>query len=263
MTKVLKLADAYANGLMLGSQRNGNLTTFTRAECKSVLGTENPTTPAADRFRGDILAQTLMLARLPRSAERELAAPSFPRAKTRALLIRDPALSAFDPITTFVQAIADVRVQDRLPSMPEAADFDSLIVLSQTPGGANFSVDDLTKLSALKSCFWAVTKSDGTAPANYPVRPRKCPLGAADLAAFVSRSADSAGIAAARHSSESWRSMPVRRPARSRQTHGSRRALVRPASGEGGRRPHRRWLPVGSSPLRYPKWRLPLTGICP
>jgi HD-like signal output (HDOD) protein/CheY-like chemotaxis protein len=197
MTKVLKLADAYANGLMLGSHRNGKLTTFTRAECRSVIGSENPTAPAADRFRGDILAQTLMLARLPRSSERELAAPAFPRATTRVLLTRDRALSALDPIATFVQAIADVRVQDRLPSMAEAADFDSLIVLSQSPGGAKLSMDELAKVSALKPCFWAVTRDDGTVPANYPVQPRKCPLDAVDLAAFVSRSADSAGIAAA------------------------------------------------------------------
>ena len=197
MTKVLKLADAYANGLMLGSQRNSNLAAFTRAECRLAIGRESPTTPAADRFRGDILAQTMMLARLPRSAERELAAPVFPRANTRVLLTRDPELSEFDPISTFVQAIANVHLQERLPSMSEVAEFDRVVVLSKSPGSAKFSIDDVKKLSALKPCLWAVSKNDGAVPANYPVQPREYPVNAVDLAAFMSRDAGRVGKAIA------------------------------------------------------------------
>jgi two-component system chemotaxis response regulator CheY len=197
MTKVLKLADAYANGLMLGSQRNCNLTAFTRAECKSAIGTECPTPPATARFRGDIVGQTLMLARLPRSAERELTAPAFPRADARVLVARDPAFSEFDPISALVQSIADVHVQGRLPSMTEAAEFDRVVVLSRSPGSAQFSIEDLRKLSALRPCFWAVSKNDGTVPAGYPVQPRECPLDAADLASFVSGDEGRVGNASA------------------------------------------------------------------
>lgn len=198
MTKVLKLADAYANGLMLGSQKNCQLTAFTRDECKSAIGAENPSTIEADRFRADILAQTLMLARLSRSVERDLTAPVFPRAKMRVLLVRDPALSAFDPVSTFVQGIADVRVRERLPSMHEAAEVDCLVVLSSTTTSAGlFSVDDLTELSALRPCFWAVSKIDGAVSACCPVQPRVCPVRAVELVSFVSPGASHAGNAAA------------------------------------------------------------------
>jgi HD-like signal output (HDOD) protein/CheY-like chemotaxis protein len=185
MTKVLKLADAYANGLMLGPQRNCELTAFTRAECKSAIGIENPTTPSADQFRGDILAQTMMLARLPRSAERELTTPAFERASTRVVLTRDPSLSEFDPVATFLQAIANVHVQDRLPSMSEAAEFDRVVLLSRSASSAKFSIDDVKKLSASKPCLWVVSKNNGAVPADLPVQLRESPVHATDLAAFV------------------------------------------------------------------------------
>lgn len=197
MTKVLKLADAYANGLMLGAQRSSKLSVFTRAECKSALGVENPTTPEADQVRGDILAQTLMLARLSRAVERELTAPAFPRAKTRVLLIRDPALSAFDPFTTFVQAVADARVQERPATVAELAQVDRVIVLSKGTANAVLSVEELTKLAALKPCLWAVSKIDSAVPADGPVQPRKCPLEAEDVAVFVSGEASRVDKAAA------------------------------------------------------------------
>lgn len=197
MTKVLRLADAYANGLMLGSHKNCGLPTFTRSECKLAIGLESPIRPEADGFRGDIRAQTLLLARLPRSAEREFAAPVFPRTSARVLLTRDPALSEFDPVSTFVQGIADVHVQERLPSMSEAAGFDRVVVLSKSPGTAPFSIDDVRKLSAFKPCFWAVAKDDGAVPAGYPVQARECPVNAVELASFVSGDAGRAGKATA------------------------------------------------------------------
>jgi HD-like signal output (HDOD) protein/CheY-like chemotaxis protein len=197
MTSVLRLADAFANGLMLGSQRNCNLGAFTRAECKSAIGKETPTAPAADRFRGDILAQTLLLARLPRSAERELTAPLFPRGKARILLARDPAISGFDPISSFLQVIAHARVQERLPSVSEIAEFDRVVVLTKGTDSGKFSVDEMKKLSALKPCFWAVLKDDGTVPAGYPLQPRECPVNAVDLASFVGVDAGGVSKAAA------------------------------------------------------------------
>jgi HD-like signal output (HDOD) protein/CheY-like chemotaxis protein len=197
MTRVLKLADAYANGLMLGPQKNCDLTAFTRAECKLAIGIESPTTPPPNRFRGDILAQTMMLARLPRSAERELIAPVFARANTRVLLTRDPVLSEFDPVATFLQSVANVHVLDRLPSMSEAAECDRVVVLSKGVYSAKFSIDDVEKLSALKPCFWVVSKRDGAAPANLSAQLRESPVHATDLATFLSGQGGTEGKAAA------------------------------------------------------------------
>lgn len=185
MAKVLQMADAYANGLMLGSQKDCDLGTFTRAECKSIIGVENPTPPPPDQFRGDILAQTMMLARLPRAAERELTTPAFVRANTRVLLTRDPALSEFDPIATFLQAVANVQVRDQLPSISEAAEFDRVVVASRSTSSAKYSMDAVTKLSSSKPCLWLVSKNDGAVRADLPIQFRECPMHATDLASFV------------------------------------------------------------------------------
>lgn len=197
LSSVLRIADAYANCLMLGSQSNCNLTVFTRDECRLAVGAEDPAAPDADRFRSEILAQTAILARLTHSAERELAAPVFPRAETRVLLVRDSEISSFNPVSAFLHEVADVRVQDRLPSMPEAAQVDCLVVLSNGTSGVTFSIEEIAKLSALSPCFWAVSKIGGVIPDDCPVQPRACPVNAVDLASFVRRYGSRAGKAAA------------------------------------------------------------------
>lgn len=180
LTKVLRLADAYANGMMLGTSRGCDVQPFTRAECKTVTGKEDPVTPPADKFRGDILAQTVMLARLPAAVERAFMAPLFPRSSKRLWLARDPGLSQFDPVATAVGAMADVQVHDRLPAAHELAEVDRVLVLTRTAGTANFGADDVRRVAAAKPCLWLVGKHDGPGAAGHP-----WPVGATQLAEFI------------------------------------------------------------------------------
>jgi HD-like signal output (HDOD) protein/CheY-like chemotaxis protein len=185
LTKVLKLAEGYANGLMLGTSERCGITPFTRGECKAAVGRDDPEAPTAEAFRGEILAQTMTLARLSAAAERALTAPLFPKSSVRIWLVRDSMCSRFDPVMTALSSIGQVDVYEQLPSPQEAAAYDRVVVVARHAAVFNLGTADMKKVAAEKPCLWLLGKHEASAPVASPELVRTWPVAMADLAEFV------------------------------------------------------------------------------
>lgn len=190
-TRLLRVAELYANGLLLASSPQSPLMPLTRPECRAATGEEEPARPDGVPLRNEIFALTAMLARLSSKDEAALMAPVYPQTATRVWLAREAAFSGFDPVAAALEALAEVTTQPRLPDAAEAAQHSGIIVVSRHAGVAGFSATDIQKAAALRPegrlpVLWLTGSIDGAA-AEMPggLRPALCPVPVASLAGFV------------------------------------------------------------------------------
>jgi len=132
LAKVLRMADAYASGILLASSEDVTVSAFTQAECRDTTGRLNPLRPNDAELRQEIRSLTLAYARVSPDEHRAASAPLFPREPAKLLVVRDPELSAFDPITAALESIAQVTVAAQLPTAEELGDFQGLVVIART-----------------------------------------------------------------------------------------------------------------------------------
>lgn len=146
LVRVLRLSDAYANGLLLASDPSSPLAIPTRADCRNATGSECPDPPDGLTFRSGILALTSMLARLPAAEEARLTAPLFSTTKLKVWLARDPSLSTLDPIAAALGLLTDVRVEQRLPAgVADWAESEALVVCCRTTTSRGFGRSDIER----------------------------------------------------------------------------------------------------------------------
>jgi DNA-binding response OmpR family regulator len=143
MARVLRLADQYANGLLLASAGQSPIAPLTRSHCRAAVGEEHPPTPDAEQLRNEIYMLTSMLARLAPRDDAALMAPAYPRSDVRVCLVRDSSLSNFDPIAAALQSLADVVVREALPAAEEWQDCRGLVVLSRITSAAGLGASDI------------------------------------------------------------------------------------------------------------------------
>jgi hypothetical protein len=146
---ILRIANLYANGLLLASATSSRIAPITRSDCRHCLGQTDPARPDAARFRAEIFALTLVLARMSPAEQSQLAKPLYPPSASRVWLARHPSYSAFCPIQTALESLAQVDVQQRLPTPDElaAAQHDGIVILAPDATTAGFTASQIRQVT--------------------------------------------------------------------------------------------------------------------
>jgi HD-like signal output (HDOD) protein/ActR/RegA family two-component response regulator len=193
MTRLLRVAENYANGLLLASSGRSTVAPLTRAECKATLGREEPKVPDTTHFRSEVFYTTGVLARLSEEEARAVMTAPFERSKARVCVVREASLAPLDPVTAALEAMAHVKVVDRISAVDR--DSDGVVVLAPSDLSAGFPVEDMSR--AAPNVLWLVGRVNGMAQRNAPVSPQRWPVRLDDLVAFALRCAGGGSAAAA------------------------------------------------------------------
>jgi two-component system, chemotaxis family, chemotaxis protein CheY len=169
LSRILRMANVYANGLLLAADIASGIAPLRRAECEALLGNANPPALDNEKFRTEVFSLTLLMARLSRSEEAELAKPLLPRSDAKIWLAREPALSAFCPFAAALGAMASVDIHDRLPKADELANHRGLVVISAQQNTNNFTAADIQTAAAKlpepnRQILWITGKLEPTPP---------------------------------------------------------------------------------------------------
>jgi HD-like signal output (HDOD) protein/DNA-binding NarL/FixJ family response regulator len=194
LARILRLADGYANGLLLAAGEGAPVAPLSRSDCRKATGEECPAQADGDPFRAEILSRTSMLARLDNGDARRLTEPLYPRGEATVWLAREGGLSAFDPVAAALGSLGSVRVSDRLPHPDEAAECDGLVVLARSALAAGLDGPAVSRAAALPgrsgepiATLWLagarLPEESGRAPSA--VKPRTWPIEIGELAEFV------------------------------------------------------------------------------
>jgi hypothetical protein len=117
-------------------------------------------------------------------------APAYARRDVRVCLVRDPSLSAFDPVAAALQSLAEVVVRERLPSPDDWDDCRGLVILARISTAAGMSMADIQAANGERlppsAVLWLVSRADSTTTApKGALVPMQWPLTLEQLAAFV------------------------------------------------------------------------------
>lgn len=191
LVRILRMAEAYANGVGLASSKLSPVRPLTRNECRAATGLENPTFPEGEEFRAQIYALTSLLGRLSQPQERELMVPLHARTSARLWLAREAGFSSFDPIAAALQLLAgDVTIKDRLPlSAAECDDHAALAIVTRTPAVKGLLGTDIQRAASYGTrripALWLCARPEG-AP-QTPLAPIAAEITLDGIAEFLSR----------------------------------------------------------------------------
>jgi HD-like signal output (HDOD) protein len=200
MTRILRLADRYAIGLLLAPNQHAAVGPFVTADCRAAVGIDSPARPDDAQFRSDILALTSAIARLPAAEQDALTKPMYAPSPVKVWLARDPTFSAFDPLAAALNSVAQVDVFAELPSQSQDwSDYGAVVVVARSTSMPGFDPTQLPKPSGPRAIggipvLWAVAKNEAIATSNRVLTTVTLPLTLDDLARFV-RSAAGVNVA--------------------------------------------------------------------
>jgi HD-like signal output (HDOD) protein/DNA-binding NarL/FixJ family response regulator len=120
--RLLRLADLHANGMLMAALTTSEVSAVATADCRAALGADHPPRPDPSDVRGQILALTPLLARLPPEEEDKLSRPLLENTNKRVWLMRDSSFSKFDPLETALEALANVKVSENPPVSADECD---------------------------------------------------------------------------------------------------------------------------------------------
>jgi HD-like signal output (HDOD) protein len=184
IVRLLRMADFFANGMLLASGSGAPINSFTQADCRSAVGSINPTVPDVQQMCSEIFVLTGMLARLSADEEARLMKPMYDRQSLRLCLVRDPGFSTFDPLATALESMANLQITTSVPAEQEMAAVDGLIVTTQNAATPGLMQADLRRTVAEGlPVFWLVAKP--IAPECSQPSPSPLPTTLAALAAFL------------------------------------------------------------------------------
>src|SRR5258706_1912121 len=194
--RVLRLADSYANGMLLAAGGISPFAPLGRADCRKAVGEDAPACPNGDAFRAEILLLTTYLARLSDADARRLTGPLHPRRKVKLWLAREAGLSKFDPVAAALVVLAEsVTVSDQLPGPGEAQGCGGVIVMARSTAAVGFEAAAIARAAAAGGgrarstpVLWlpgpsVVAADEAQPPAT--IRPRAWPMILDELAPFV------------------------------------------------------------------------------
>lgn len=191
LSRTLRLADYYANGILLASSVAAPLMSFMKAECLAATGQENPAPPNNGEMRSQIFCLTGLLARLTADDEANLMKPLYERRNVQIWVARDPALSGFDPVATALEFLAAPTLHDRLPEPGVLNGCQALIVNAQMSQTAGFTLQDIQRAcrrpdGSMVSVLWLCGKIDS--PVNVEgITQVQWPIHHIQLASFIAR----------------------------------------------------------------------------
>jgi len=203
LAQVLRLADAYATGVLLAPSPGSQVFPILKTDCTAAVGVENPSRLDSLELRGQILSLCAMLMRFGPAEEAEATAPLIEKRARRIWLAVDPALSTFDPLVAALDLIGDVAPHPNLPRAPELAEYDGLCVVAASTDTENFRQVDIVRAigqdggARTLPVLWLVGKTaGGVFNPNLPM-PRTYPVTLEQLSQFVNSCAGSARPTAA------------------------------------------------------------------
>ena len=125
---MLHLADLFANGIMMAASISSSITPVPKTMFHELFGKNDPVLPDVESVRGQILALTSMMANLPAADQAKLMQPLLKPTRKRALYIRDPIFSAFDPMAAALNLLATVTTFAKLPDKVDPSAHDAIIL---------------------------------------------------------------------------------------------------------------------------------------
>jgi len=143
MARLLQVADLYATGVLLASSEHSPLRPLSKPECRNAVGCEDPARPDGVPLRGEIYGLTAMLARLSPKDEAKLMEPPYGRRSIKVMLVRDPSLSAFDPLEAALESLAEVQVRHTLPTRADLVGIDAAVVAARSTSAAGFTASEI------------------------------------------------------------------------------------------------------------------------
>jgi hypothetical protein len=150
LATVLKMADLYANGLLLATSEQSVVAPLSRTEVRTATGKDDVCALDSSVVRAEVFSLTAMLVHLP-SEVAKLISPIYATGSKQILLARDASIATFDPVFAACQCLAHVTVRDELPSPQQLDSFDGLIVVSRNTSAAGFSAAAISRLTASRA----------------------------------------------------------------------------------------------------------------
>jgi HD-like signal output (HDOD) protein/DNA-binding NarL/FixJ family response regulator len=202
LTRVLRLAEVYANGLLLASSGRSQVAPITRAECKAAVGREEPRPPDVTTFRSEVLYTTAVLARLSDEEAKAVMKSTYERTPVRLCVVREAALTTLDPVTAALESMAEVKVVSRLADLGDGG-WDGVVLMAPSDLTAGFTAPEVLAAApaALRGgssdaprVLWLVGRINGMVQRGAAVVPQRWPIALDDLARFV-RGCDARGSA--------------------------------------------------------------------
>jgi CheY-like chemotaxis protein/HD-like signal output (HDOD) protein len=184
LARLLRPADACANGLLLANGPEAPLKAITAPEAKALFG---QTMPIIDgrALKSEVISSTALLAQLTAADEAKLRRGLLvgPRAR-RIWYARHKGLASIDPLEWALNELAQVEVHDRMPeSIDELSGFHAFVVSVLRPV-SGFGVDDTAHACGRLPTLYVHA---GDAPADAPANLSICrhPVALAHLGSFI------------------------------------------------------------------------------
>jgi hypothetical protein len=134
-----------------------------------------------------------MLARLSPKEEASLLAPPYSKRPGSICLVRDPSLSAFDPIHAALESIIEVAVREAMPAGAELEGYSGVVVLARSTSVAGLTATEITAANRTRPVLWLTGRIDEGSVPPTSVPPILWPLPLNRLGEF----ADKLGVARA------------------------------------------------------------------
>ncbi len=113
LASALRLADLYANGLLLASSGNALIEPVTAAECRAAM--VSPIPLKDNDLRAETMTSISMLAQASGGEPAKAFEPLFAQRSVKVWYVRHPSFAPFDPIESALKALAVVTTSDHLP----------------------------------------------------------------------------------------------------------------------------------------------------
>jgi hypothetical protein len=170
---VLKLAEAYSAGLLLGSSDQAALRPLSRSACRAAAGAADPAPVDGRAFRREVRELLVQYSRLSPTDTASLIAAPCGENPPRVWLARDSAYSSFDPIAAALELQAQVIPCEALPTPEEFSKCEGLVVVSRGTSAAPFTPTHIARLLANtpgpdRPTLWLTARADAY---NLPTIP--------------------------------------------------------------------------------------------
>ena len=191
LTRLLRAANYYANGLLLASNGRATVSPMGRAECRQAFGKEEPHRPDMTYFRSEVFYTAGVLARLSQAEAEELMKPPYERRPAAKLwVVREKSYSPFDPLVAALESLAEVRVSDSLSDTAAARECNGLVVIAPSDLAPEFGGPDIQlavgKVRQPLKTLWLVGRVNGlTLSSSAALKPVRWPVRLDELDRFV------------------------------------------------------------------------------
>jgi HD-like signal output (HDOD) protein len=152
LARALRMANVYANGLMLASGPDASITPLSTAECRSVFESAAP--PALDDWvlRSEALTMVNMLSGISPKEATATCRPPLEKTDARIWYARHAGYGEFDPLAACLKMAGDVEIHSKPPAAVSELEACDVIVIAgprqSNPGSAQQQIGELLKFAA-------------------------------------------------------------------------------------------------------------------